>query len=219
MKDRMKKSSVQKLITLSKLTGISLLFIHFSFNFSEFEKINILRIILYVLLAGGVSLTLLVVHAFMLRFGGEKYKEKSSEEDIEAARSLSEIMRLIKREPWQLLLIPGEDGLFFLPLIYTGINPLTALGASILFGFAHIGYKSKTACAMTSVIAFMICLFVIPYGIINAVIGHLIVDLSVFSMLPFINMKTDDPEFEYVEEKASYFLSDPEILFPSDIEY
>ena len=117
-----------------------------------------------------------------------------------------------------MLLIPGEDGLFFLPLIYTGINPLTALGASILFGFAHIGYKSKAACAMTSVIAFMICMFVIPYGIINAVIGHLIVDLSVFSVLPFIKMETDEPEFEYTEEEVPAIF-DSEILFPSDIDY
>ena len=117
-----------------------------------------------------------------------------------------------------MLLIPGEDGLFFLPLLYTGINPLTALGASILFGFAHIGYKSRTACAMTSAIAFMICLFVIPYGIINAVIGHLIVDLSVFSLLPFINMETSAPEPEHIGKEAPG-LPDPEILFPADLEY
>ena len=214
----MKKSSIQKLITLSKLAGISLLVLYFSFNISALGKIDFLRIMLYVALAGGVSLTLLLFHVLMLRMGGEKYKEKSCAEDIEAARSLSEIMRLIKREPWQLLLIPGEDGLFFLPLLYTEINPLTALGASILFGFAHIGYKSRMACAMTSAIAFMICLFVIPYGIINAVIGHLIVDLSVFSLLPFINMETNDPEPEHIGKEAPG-LPDPEILFPSDLEY
>ncbi|OGV35353.1 MAG: hypothetical protein A2020_06435 [Lentisphaerae bacterium GWF2_45_14] len=212
----MKGVFLQRLITISKFTGIALLVLHFSFNVQDFEKVNPRYIILYMAFAGGFSLLWLVFHAVMLRIGGDKYREKASEEDIEAARSLSQIIRLIKKEPWQLFLIPGEDGLFFLPLLYMGINPLTALGASLLFGFAHIGYKSRAACAATSAIAFMICVFVIPYGIINAVIGHLAVDLSVFSLLPFINMENREVK---KDEQVVFVYPDVETLFPSDIEY
>lgn len=138
---------------------------------------------IYLLLSLGTGAFFMLVFYLALKLTGRSEDEMDSFEAT-SGRRLSVIKGEIIRRPWHILLIPGEDGLFFLPLLYIGINPFSALCASLLFGFAHITYKPAAACMATSVTAFFICIFILPHGIFNIVLGHVLVDITVFFLIP-----------------------------------
>ncbi len=83
----------------------------------------------------------------------------------------------IKRHPIRLaLLIPGEDGIFFVPLLWVGITPLTAGVAAAAFAAVHYPEYSIRASAPKFVFLFGIAMMVLPHGIGSVVVGHLLVD-------------------------------------------
>jgi hypothetical protein len=115
----------------------------------------------------------------------DKLEEKLFSKD-DTEEKLIALYYTLKRSPWLVLLIPGEDGFFFLPLLYIGITPITAAIAAILFGFAHVTSKPIFACVITSIIAFLSILIVLPHGILPLCVGHIILDISIFSILPTV---------------------------------
>ncbi len=82
----------------------------------------------------------------------------------------------LRKRPWQLLLIPAEDGFFLLPLLYAGVDPVSAVVAAFLFGLAHYLFFPGLVCIPKGVAYFFVALFILPYGIWSVVLGHLIVD-------------------------------------------
>ncbi len=87
----------------------------------------------------------------------------------------------IKRHPIRLaLLIPGEDGIFFVPLLWVGITPLTAGIAAAAFAASHYPEYSIRACVPKFVFLFGVAMVVLPHGIGSVVVGHLLVDAIAF---------------------------------------
>ena len=111
----------------------------------------------------------------------EKLGMKSSDEsDIEA---ISDIMISELRRPWRFLLIPAEDGFFLLPLLYIGINPLSAAIASFLFAVAHYPVFPWRVCVPKGIAYFFVALFILPHGIWPVVVAHLLIDLFVIGLM------------------------------------
>lgn len=82
----------------------------------------------------------------------------------------------VKKRPWQFLLIPAEDGFFLLPLLYIGINPVSAAVAAFLFGVTHYPMFPWHTCIPKCVAYFFVALFVLPYGIWSIVVAHWLLD-------------------------------------------
>jgi hypothetical protein len=96
----------------------------------------------------------------------------------------------IKRHPFRLaLLIPGEDGIFFVPLLWVGITPLTAGVAAAAFAAVHYPEYSIRACVPKFVFLFAVAMVILPHGIGSVVVGHLLVDAIAFTTL---NLLSDD---------------------------
>jgi hypothetical protein len=92
----------------------------------------------------------------------------------------------IRRNPWLFLLIAGEDGFFFLPLLYIGINPATAIAAAALFALMHYHDKPNSALTGTFLFTMANVLIVLPHGILPMVLGHYILDATAFGMAPVL---------------------------------
>ncbi len=106
-----------------------------------------------------------------------------------ASQGMSEQMAsAIKRHPLRLaLLIPGEDGIFFVPLLWVGITPLTAGVAAAAFAAVHLPEYSIRACAPKFVFLFAVAMVVLPQGIGSVVVGHLLVDAIAFTTLNLLS--------------------------------
>lgn len=83
---------------------------------------------------------------------------------------------LFRRPLRTIILAPGETGLFFVPVAIIGVTWWSALLAAALFGLAHHRTYSVEQCAVKAFTAFLNGYFILPYGVIHLVIGHLIVD-------------------------------------------
>jgi hypothetical protein len=93
------------------------------------------------------------------------------------------LFSFLKKNPLKFLNIPAEDGLFLLPLVFIGINPISAAVAALLFGAAHYPSFPWRYCVPKSLAYFFVALFVLPYGIWSVVVAHLLVDVAVFGAL------------------------------------
>ncbi|OGV51713.1 MAG: hypothetical protein A2017_10245 [Lentisphaerae bacterium GWF2_44_16] len=174
---------LHKLIIPGKIAGLLFLIFHLLTEKNEFKPLVIVYYLLFTALLAGLWFG----GNILLSYFSKSYDDKLEEDEQNASIALMKIKAEVKRNPWQILLIPGEDGFFFLPLLYIGINPLSAFIAAALFAAAHCAYKSLNACIGTFFIAYFLCLLVLPQGIIPMVAGHLIVDISVFLCLPYMN--------------------------------
>jgi hypothetical protein len=179
---------LNKAITFSKFVGLGLLAWHV---WTKGFHLDFLRLLLYLGIVGFFAGAWLVVEFIYEKMSGRDPSEPMSHQELRAMETLLEICREVGKKPWMVLLIPGEDGLFFLPLLYIGVNPVSAFFAAAIFGAAHLVCKPFYACLGTAVISYFLCLFVLPYGIGAMVIGHMIVDLSVFAMTPYLKRKLE----------------------------
>lgn len=74
--------------------------------------------------------------------------------------------------------IPSEDGICLVLPYFIGINSLTAIVFSLLFGFAHFKKNSVINCLRITFSTILIILFILPnYGLLTCIIGHLLYDL------------------------------------------
>ncbi|MBD2550810.1 hypothetical protein H6G65_14705 [Microcystis elabens FACHB-917] len=94
------------------------------------------------------------------------------------------ILATVKRHPIRLaLLIPGEDGIFFVPLLWVGISPFTAgVAAAAIAAFHYPEYPIK-ACIPKFVFLYGVAMVVLPHGIGSVVVGHLLADAVGFLLL------------------------------------
>jgi len=86
------------------------------------------------------------------------------------------IRQMLRRPIAALLLVPGEDGLFLVPLLLVGITWWTALPVALLFGLAHSRTFSWEQSSVKAVCTYIACLLVLPHGVLNVVVGHLLLD-------------------------------------------
>lgn len=179
------KRFLEKLIIPGKIIGIIFVLLHLWHTGFDFNPLWVLFYLALILLVAVLWFAMNYVLSVLSR----KYEAVLDAEEAAVPYKLSVLCSDVRRKPWLLLLIPGEDGIFFLPLLYIGVNPLTAFAASLLFALAHAGYKSRSAMAGTFLIAFAVCLLILPNGIIPVMIGHLIVDITVFLILFYFEKK------------------------------
>ena len=111
----------------------------------------------------------------------------------------------IRRKPWLFLLIAGEDGFFFLPLLYIGINPVTAIAASAIFALMH--YRDKPNTTLVGIFLFTAAnvLIVLPHGILPMVLGHFILDTIAISIAPMLKkwVETDQGKKENAQHQPA----------------
>jgi hypothetical protein len=83
----------------------------------------------------------------------------------------------VKRRPLiEALLLPGEDGFFFVPLLVVGIEPLTAAIASMAYAATHYPEYPLKNCVGKAAILYLIAIWILPNGLGSVIVGHLVVD-------------------------------------------
>jgi len=87
------------------------------------------------------------------------------------------------------LLLPGEDGIFFVPLLWAGITPLTAGIGAAAFAAVHYPEFSIRSCVPKFVSLFCVAMVVLPHGIGSVVVGHLLVDTAAYTVLRLFSAK------------------------------
>ncbi len=85
-----------------------------------------------------------------------------------------------------LLLLPGEDGIFRVPILLLGTNWLNATIFGIIFGFYHIENQSALLCLEISIIMTISNLVVLPHSLLACIIGHLVSDLIIIKLNTYI---------------------------------
>ena len=119
---------------------------------------------------------------------------RDSEESVETKEPpIFSFLRSLRTNPIEtfktLVLLPGEDGLFFVPLLLLGINPTTALIFTGLYAFAHSGQYSARAVAGKVPGDYLVALLVLPHGLLNVILGHVIMDTAGFLVLAYWDKK------------------------------
>ena len=98
---------LHKLIIPGKITGLLFLIFHLLTEENEFRPLVVLYYLLFTALIAGIWFGA----TMLLSYFSKSYDNKLEEEEQSAALSLSQIRNELRRNPWQILLIPGEDGL------------------------------------------------------------------------------------------------------------
>jgi hypothetical protein len=120
----------------------------------------------------------------------------------------------IRRNPWLFLLIAGEDGFFFLPLLYIGITPATATAAAAIFTLMHYRDKPNSALAGTFIFTVANVLIVLPHGILPMVLGHSILDATAFGMAPVLKKWVETAQGKTENAQATAPYSEPAARSP-----
>ena len=76
--------------------------------------------------------------------------------------------------------LAAEDGLIGVPLILLGINPLSVIIAGIVFGVIQLPRFTYLECLIKGMTYMLICLLVLPNGILTVVAGHYLTDVIVW---------------------------------------
>lgn len=86
-----------------------------------------------------------------------------------------------KRRPWtQAILVVGEDGFFFVPLLLVGISPLTAAVVSVTYAAMHYPEFPVKHCVAKVVLLYLIATVILPHGLGSVIVGHLVLDAFVY---------------------------------------
>jgi len=72
--------------------------------------------------------------------------------------------------------LAAEDGLIGVPVLLSGINPLSVIIAGIVFSVIQIPRFTYLECLIKGVTYILICLIVLPKGILTVVAGHYLTD-------------------------------------------
>ena len=74
--------------------------------------------------------------------------------------------------------VPAEEGLICVPLLFIGVNPVTAALGAVVFGALHYPAFSGLKCAIKALLWFPVLWWVLPMGgVWSVVVGHLLWDL------------------------------------------
>lgn len=79
-------------------------------------------------------------------------------------------------EKQSVVFIAAEDGLICVPVLLIGLSPITAVLAGIVFGWLHLPRFTYFECLIKSITYTIVCLLVLPKGILTVVVGHYLTD-------------------------------------------
>jgi len=108
-----------------------------------------------------------------------------SEESIKRTnKKISLYSAFLKKYPLSILLVPGEDGLFFVPVVASGFRLDVLVAFSLIFGLLHVTSRSIRDCLVVSFTSGLILYLVIPLsGILAWTVSHLLCDLIIVAIL------------------------------------
>jgi hypothetical protein len=95
--------------------------------------------------------------------GGIDAEDAKGTRDAVAALSLRDLLRAL-----------SEDGLYYVPLLLAGPNPILAQVMATAVGTLHFPRRSLRECVWKGVHVFLVAVFVLPYGIAVVALGHLL---------------------------------------------
>jgi len=76
-----------------------------------------------------------------------------------------------------ILLAPAEDGLICVPILMAGLGLISAVLGGLAFGLLHLGRFTYLECIGKSIYYTLVCIFVLPHGLLTIALGHLLMDL------------------------------------------
>lgn len=177
--------TVKRLSTPMKLVGIGLLAHHCATADVRFNPIWVAVYVGVAVLIANVC----VAGEFVINKVTPTKKHRRFEVTPAEQRCIGNMdaqCRRLRRNPLMFLLIAGEDGFFFLPLLYAGISPATAIAASAIFTLMHYRDKPNTALVGTFLFTATNVLIVLPHGILPMILGHYVLDATAYSMAPLL---------------------------------
>jgi hypothetical protein len=75
-----------------------------------------------------------------------------------------------------ILFAPSEEGLICVPILMAGLGLLSSTLGGAIFGLLHLGRFTYLECIGKSIYYTLVCLLVLPHGLLTVVMGHLILD-------------------------------------------
>ena len=173
-----KKSTLWVIRIAGMLFLVSYLLIYQDFSFS------LTWVFLYVAIVLGVAtgLTSLGIHRLIPSLGAYYVPRKMQESVAEDLEQEDDPYRM--REAYMKSLfnkksvgfLAAEDGLIGVPLLLLGINPLSVFIAGIVFGVLQLPRFTYFECLIKGITYMLICLLVLPNGILTVVLGHYLTD-------------------------------------------
>jgi len=192
---------VKRLASPIKLIGMAFLAFHCATTDVRFNPIWIL---VYVAVAFTIANAFVAIE-FLIKFLMRRFhplKEKGpnnasfTAEEYRCIRQISGLAQNLRAKPWKFVLIAGEDGFCFLPLLYVGITVPAVIVASAFFSAMH--YRDKPLSALAGIFLFSAVnvWIVLPHGILPMVLGHFILDASAFMVMSALikRVKDDQPK-------------------------
>jgi len=93
---------------------------------------------------------------------------------------------------WDSRLVGMEDGIFLLPLLYIGIDPISVGAMSIVFWIYNYTRLSKLYCTVKAAAYFLVGIWILPYGIWPVVLSHIIVDsLVTYNLSSWLDLEEE----------------------------
>lgn len=94
-----------------------------------------------------------------------------------------------------ILIAPAEDGVICVPVILVGITAASAIVGGLIFGLLHLRTCTYLDCISKTAVYSLVCLFVLPHGLLTVVTGHFVND-----MIAWLGMKA---MLKYEKSKAA----------------
>lgn len=86
--------------------------------------------------------------------------------------------------PAQKYFLAMEDGVFLVPLLWTGIDSLTAAIASVFYGLFAFRHYSNSMVITRSLAYFLLILWVLPHGLWMVVVAHAVAEIAIRYLFP-----------------------------------
>lgn len=173
-----------------KLAGLGFLAFYLYSHPVQFEP-------LWVLIYLGIALGGIPIYIWANKLiAGVKNEAHYIEEEKEHAHET--LKNTKKNNPLCFWLASAESAFFYVPLLYVGINPLSAAIAASLFGLMHYPQFLLRNCIFKVIVQYVLVLVVLPHGILTVIAGHLLMDYGPLALLKLLN-KIPDPKQEQKE--------------------
>ena len=84
-----------------------------------------------------------------------------------------------------ILFAPSEDGLICVPILMVGLGLIPSVLGGVAFGLLHLSRFTYFECLGKSVYYTLVCIFVLPHGLLTVALGHLLMDFIALIVLTF----------------------------------
>lgn len=149
-------------------------------------RFEVMWVLVYVAILVSVALLSVRFKSHLIDLLNRRASATTSQDSLQKSsffrvQNPESLLRAVARRPLaHLLLAPGEDGFFFVPLVLIGVTWYSAIPFALLFGLAHYKEYSPYECGAKAIHTYLNCLIVLPHGILHFVVGHLAVNGILF---------------------------------------